>query len=83
MPRNRFLLKLKLIIKLKFCRGLAFAKDPNSVKGYGGGVFINTSTGDAPSIICQTKEIQGTTGANSLVPASGAACGGSILEPLK
>jgi len=61
----------------------AFAKDPNSLKGYGGGVFINTSTGDAPSIICQTREIQGTTGVNGLVPAGGAACGGTILEPLK
>ena len=61
----------------------AFAKAPNSLKGYGGGVFINTTTGDAPSIICQTKEIQGSASTANLVPAGGTACGGSILEPLK
>ena len=39
---------------------VASATDANSVKGYSGGVFITTA-GDAPSIICQTTAVQGTT----------------------
>ncbi|MFM6269936.1 MAG: type IV pilin protein [Dolichospermum sp.] len=52
----------------------ALALDPNSVKGYGGGVFISAPTGDAPSIICQTTGVQGTTSAGALTPSSATAC---------
>jgi type IV pilus assembly protein PilA len=64
---------------------VAFAKDPNSVKGYGGGVFI-TATGDAPSIICQTTAVQGSTATvANLAPTSGTACPTTpiAMEPLK
>lgn len=61
---------------------VASATDKNSLKGYSGGVFISSTTGDAPSIICQTKEIQGSTSAGALTPGSGTACP-SNMEPLK
>ena len=59
----------------------ASAKDPNSLKGYSGGVFIAT-TGDAPSIICQTTAVQGTIVAAGLAATSATACP-SGLEVLK
>ncbi|MFN5952594.1 MAG: type IV pilin-like G/H family protein [Dolichospermum sp.] len=60
----------------------ASAKDPTSLKGYSGGVFISNPTGDAPSIICQTTGVQGGTLATSLVPTSATVCPGP-MEILK
>ena len=61
----------------------ASATDVNTLRGYSGGVFINTTTGDAPSIICQTTAVQGTTGAGGLTPTSATACPTGIMEILK
>jgi type IV pilus assembly protein PilA len=52
----------------------ASAKDKTSLKGYSGGVFISTPTGDAPSIICQTTGVQNTTSADALTPNTATAC---------
>ncbi|MBD2139639.1 type IV pilin-like G/H family protein [Anabaena sp. FACHB-1237] len=60
----------------------ASAKDTTSLKGYGGGVFISTPTGDAPSIICQTTGVQGNTSSSGLTPTSATACP-SGMEILK
>ncbi|MFM6203172.1 MAG: type IV pilin-like G/H family protein, partial [Dolichospermum sp.] len=60
----------------------ALALDPSSVKGYGGGVFISAPTGDAPSIICQTTGVQGSTSASGLTPSSATQCPTS-MEILK
>lgn len=49
----------------------ASAIDANSVKGYGGGIFISGS-GDAPSIICQTTGTQGTI--VTLAPVNATTC---------
>ena len=57
----------------------ASASDTNSLKGYGGGVFIAT-TGDAPSIICQTTAVQGTV--TALVPTNATTCA-AAMEVLK
>ena len=57
----------------------ASASDTNSLKGYGGAVFIAT-TGDAPSIICQTTAVQGTV--TALVPTNATTCA-SAMEVLK
>jgi len=59
---------------------LASAKDPNSLKGYSGGVFISPTTNDAPSIICQTTGVQ--TGSTLAVPTSGTSCG-TTMEIVK
>ena len=52
----------------------ASAKDFSALRGYSGGIFISTPSGDAPSIICQTTGVQGTVTAPA-VPASATACG--------
>lgn len=52
----------------------ASAKDTTALKGYSGGVFISTPSGDALSIICQTTGVQGTTSASALTPTSATAC---------
>lgn len=60
----------------------ASAIDNSSLKGYSGGVFIATS-GDAPSIICQTTAVQGSTlTATTLAPSSATTCPAS-MEVLK
>ena len=59
---------------------VASAKDPNSVRGYSGGVFISTTAGNSPSIICQTTAVQGAF--TVVVPTSGTACG-TDMEILK
>jgi len=51
----------------------ASAKDPSSLKGYSGGVFIATS-GDAPSIICQTNNVQGGIAATALAATNATTC---------
>ncbi|MFM5994380.1 MAG: type IV pilin-like G/H family protein, partial [Dolichospermum sp.] len=52
---------------------VAMATDVTTLRGYSGGVFISTPTGDAPSIICQTTGVQTTTTA-PLVPTSATQC---------
>ena len=60
----------------------ASAFDSNSVRGYSGGVFINTTVGDsAPSIICQTSGVQGAT--TVAVPTSGTSCASGMEVLLK
>ena len=59
----------------------ASALDTSSIKGYGGGVFILT-TGDAPSIICQTNNVQGATTSGNLVPLTGTSCN-TGMKPLE
>ena len=58
----------------------ASAKDFGALRGYSGGVFI-ASTGDAPSIICQTTAVQGAVTAPT-APTSATACasGQEILK---
>ena len=60
----------------------ASAKDATALKGYSGGIFISTPSGDAPSIICQTTGVQGTTTATALVPTGATSCGAG-MEVLK
>ncbi len=57
----------------------ASASDTNALRGYGGGVFINTTTGEAQSIICETTGVQAST--TSLIPTGATGCptGMSIL----
>ncbi|MFM5957210.1 MAG: type IV pilin-like G/H family protein, partial [Dolichospermum sp.] len=61
---------------------VAMATDVTTLRGYSGGVFISTPTGDAPSIICQTTGVQGTTPAGALTPSSATQCPTS-MEILK
>jgi type IV pilus assembly protein PilA len=58
----------------------ASAKDVNALKGYSGGVFISTPTGDAPSIICQTTGVQ--AGSAPIAPSGATGCP-SGMEILK
>ncbi|MFM6784745.1 MAG: type IV pilin-like G/H family protein, partial [Dolichospermum sp.] len=60
----------------------ASAQDPSSVKGYSGAVIISAPTGDAPSIICQTTGVQGSTNTSGLTPSSATQCPTS-MEILK
>ncbi|AFW94932.1 general secretion pathway protein H [Anabaena sp. 90] len=60
----------------------ASALDTSSLKGYGGGVFISAS-GDAPSIICQTVNVQGATTSGNLLPTSGTSCNTPTMDVLK
>ena len=59
----------------------ASAKDFSALKGYSGGIFISTTSGDAPSIICQTSGVQGSSTAPA-APTGATVCGGS-MELLK
>ncbi|MFM6099903.1 MAG: type IV pilin-like G/H family protein [Dolichospermum sp.] len=54
---------------------VAMATDVTTLRGYSGGVFISAPTGDAPSIICQTTGVQGSTfTASGLAPGSATQC---------
>ena len=59
----------------------ASAKDFSALRGYTGGIFISTPSGDAPSIICQTTGVQGAVTAPT-APTSATACasGQEILK---
>ncbi|MBJ7298083.1 MAG: type IV pilin-like G/H family protein [Dolichospermum sp.] len=59
----------------------ASAKDFSALKGYSGGIFISTPSGDAPSIICQTTGVQSAAAAPT-APTSATACstGQEILK---